>query len=151
MCVLNNRVQMFAASCIARISCPNVARVRPVLLALVLLSFAVHAHGLGAAGFRVITDGSHFAMKSIRVRPTVSSAMLSIYNRISLRGGSAIVSSTSCEHFHPTVDENELHQQAAALGGVDITSIIRRQPSCEELRDYLLPLVGRKPQVNTSE
>lgn len=126
----------------------RVARVRILLFSLVLITVTGNSHGLSAATLRVMKDGSAKAMTSLRVRPALKSAMLSIHNRVSLRGGSAFGSSTSCDHFHQSEDENELHQQLVALGGVDITSIIRRQPSCEELRDYLLPLVGRKSQVN---
>jgi hypothetical protein len=71
-------------------------------------------------------------------RPThAATSMSSLNHGDHLRGGGSFSSSNSCDHFH----DEDVHQQLVALGGVDITSIIRRQPSCDELRDYLRPLV----------
>ena len=39
----------------------------------------------------------------------------------------------------PHVDD--VNREVEDLGGVDITAIIQRQPSCEELRDFLIPIV----------
>ena len=115
---------------------------KSLLMAAIFAILTCVSHCINPVAMRVVKDGSIVAMNALR--PAVTNAMLSMYSSDSgLRGGSSFTSSSSCDDFLQSDHDHELHQQLVALGGVDITSIIRRQPSCEELRNYLLPLVGR--------
>jgi hypothetical protein len=117
--------------------------------AALLLATVSDAKGLNSAG-RVstvvnlrlrVTQSAVPASSTAMYRPThTATSKSTLHHGDHLRGGGTFSSSNSCDHLHQFHDE-EVHQQLVALGGVDITSIIRRQPSCDELRDYLRPLV----------
>lgn len=114
-------------------------------LAALLLAVVSGARGINSVG-RVSTVVNLRLRPTQTTEPSSSTAMFrpihaatsvsSLHHGDHLRGGGSL-SSNSCDHFH----DDDVHQQLVALGGVDITSIIRRQPSCDELRDYLRPLV----------
>mmetsp|Transcript_28355 Transcript_28355/g.74780 ORF Transcript_28355/g.74780 Transcript_28355/m.74780 type:complete len:109 (-) Transcript_28355:156-482(-) len=71
--------------------------------------------------------------------PTIKHSVSAV-SSLRLRGGFSAVSS---EDAKDSKESDNIGDEIAALGGVDITSIIGRHPSCDELRNSLLPLVNR--------